>query len=306
MGAPDVVGAGAEPEPPAADGETPALCDPGADAGRLCGEKCLRLGVSWNQGIYWMLADTISDVLYLKYYFWGLLALFCDRALWISFPAEAYEGRVYRVDRRPWRRSEAFGFCQGCFRACWIKIAPNVPIFCAPASVGYIQFVHFCGSRPAGRSGGGRSCFTGGERMDTRGLLLLFFWKIFLVLLSGRNFWSESTYIPVLLLLLACLGISLYLSARGEFRIPKGRGMALSGIKLLRPAGALGGAQVGQSEGESGAVRESGRPRFRHNRLDDSYNNVLIRELLGRRLCLWENRPYRRGAGAVRHSPVVL
>ena len=49
-------------------------------------------------GGYWNLADTISDVLYLKYYFWGLLALFVTARFGYPLPAEAHEGRVYRVD----------------------------------------------------------------------------------------------------------------------------------------------------------------------------------------------------------------
>ena len=62
--------------------------------------ELLRLGVSWNQGISgrWLIRYPMSSI---SNIISGDFGAVCDRALWISFPAEAYEGRVYRVDRGP-------------------------------------------------------------------------------------------------------------------------------------------------------------------------------------------------------------
>ena len=182
--------------------------------------EMLRLGISWT------LADTISDVLYFKYYFWGLLALFVTARFGYPFLLKHTKG-VCIVSIAALAAVGGFWILSGLFPGVLDKIAPNVPYFVHRLLWAIFNSSIFVGAVQLAVPVGAILLYR--RRKDGyRGLLLLFFWQIFLVLLSGRNFWSESTYIPVLLLLLACLGISLYLSARGEFRIPKGRGMALS------------------------------------------------------------------------------
>ena len=242
--------------------------------------ELLRLGVSWNQGIYWTLADTISDVLYLKYYFWGLLALFVTARFGYPFLLKHTKG-VCIVSMAALAAVGGFWILSGLFPGVLDKIMSNAPYFVHRLQGAVFNSSIFVGAVQLAVPVGAILLYR--RRKDGyRGFVLLFFWQIFLVLLSGRNFWSESTYIPVLLLLLACLGISLYLSARGEFRIPKGRGMALSVLSfcvLLALWAAPKWDRV--KENLELCVNPDARASVT-TAWDDSYNNVLIRELLGR------------------------
>ena len=227
--------------------------------------EMLRLGISWEQGIYWILADTISNVFYLKYYFWGLLALLVTARFGYPFLLKHTKG-VCIVSMAVLAAVGGFWILTGLFPGVLDKITSNAPYFVHRLLGGRIQFVYFCGSRPAGRSGGGYPAL-----QEEKGWIPGNFASVFLADLSGSPVWQKflvrkhlySGSAPAFGLP-GNLAVSL---CQGRVPDPKGQGNGHVYIKLLRPAGALGGAQVGQGEGESGAVRESGRPRFRHNRL---------------------------------------
>ena len=84
--------------------------------------EMLRLGISWT------LADTISDVLYFKYYFWGLLALFVTARFGYPFLLKHTKGGCI-VSIAALAAVGGFWLLSGLFPGVLDKIAPNVPYF---------------------------------------------------------------------------------------------------------------------------------------------------------------------------------
>ena len=140
--------------------------------------ELLRLGVSWNQGIYWTLADTISDVLYLKYYFWGLLALFVTARFGYPFLLKHTKG-VCIVSMAALAAVGGFWLLYGLFPGVLDKIAPNIPYF-----VHRLLWAIF-----------NSSIFVGAVQLAVPvGAILLYRrrkdgYRGFVLLFSGRSFW---------------------------------------------------------------------------------------------------------------------
>lgn len=115
-----------------------------------------------------------------------------------------------------------------------------------------------------------------------RAFLLFFCYQAVAVLCANLRFWNDRYYISVLILLLGCFGVSLYVAGRGWIGLPKKKGAAaalLSFCALLVLWAAPNWNQLRNSweifvnPGERASVT---------NAWDDSYNNVLIRDLLSR------------------------
>lgn len=115
-----------------------------------------------------------------------------------------------------------------------------------------------------------------------KGIVLLFLYQAAGILLAAGNYWEERTYIPILVLLLSCLGVTLYFLKKGWTNVGKGKGAAaaFAGFALLLILWAAPqwnqvkeSWQVFLNPGERASVTDA---------WNDAYNNVLIRELLSR------------------------
>ena len=113
-----------------------------------------------------------------------------------------------------------------------------------------------------------------------KGIVLLFLYQAAGILLAAGRYWGERTYIPILVLLLSCLGVSLYFLKKGWTNVGKGKGAAaaFAGFLILLILWAAPqwnrvkeSWQVFLAPGERASVTDA---------WDDAYNNVLIRELL--------------------------
>ena len=113
-----------------------------------------------------------------------------------------------------------------------------------------------------------------------KGIVLLFLYQAAGILLAAGRYWGERTYIPILVLLLSCLGVSMYFLKKGWTNVGKGKGAAaaFAGFLILLILWAAPqwnrvkeSWQVFLAPGERASVTDA---------WDDAYNNVLIRELL--------------------------
>lgn len=59
-----------------------------------------------------------------------------------------------------------------------------------------------------------------------KGIVLLFLYQAAGILMAAGRYWGERTYIPILVLLLSCLGVSLYFLKKGWTNVGKGKGAA--------------------------------------------------------------------------------
>ena len=115
-----------------------------------------------------------------------------------------------------------------------------------------------------------------------RGIFFFCLFQALMILLGKGNFLQERSYIPILILLSSCLGTALYLLRKGWCSVKKSQGAAaaLAGFCILLIFWAApqwsrirGNLEVCVNPGSRASVTDA---------WDDSYNNVLIRELLGR------------------------
>lgn len=111
------------------------------------------------------------------------------------------------------------------------------------------------------------------------GFAILFVLEIVSILLA-RFGWAEHMLVPILTMILSLFGVMLYLGIRGEFAVAKRRGILTA---VFGTAGVLVFFCAIQWNLVSENVRLFFQPEKRAavtNSWDDSYNNVLIRDLL--------------------------
>ena len=115
-----------------------------------------------------------------------------------------------------------------------------------------------------------------------RGFLVLFLMQVLVIFLGKGNYMETRTYVSVLLLCAGCLGTALYLSEKGWVSVSRERGIltALAGFCLLLILWAA--PQWNQIRECWKICVNPGSRASVTNAWDDSYNNVLIRELLGK------------------------
>ena len=115
-----------------------------------------------------------------------------------------------------------------------------------------------------------------------RGFLVLFLMQVLVIFLGKGNYMETRTYVSVLLLCAGCLGTALYLSEKGWVSVSRERGIltALAGFGLLLILWAA--PQWNQIRECWKICVNPGSRASVTNAWDDSYNNVLIRELLGK------------------------
>lgn len=113
-----------------------------------------------------------------------------------------------------------------------------------------------------------------------KGMLLIFFFQAAGILIASRNIWGENTYIPVLMLLSSCLGVTLYILKKGWTNVGKGKGAAAAFAGFLILLILWAAPQWNRVKESWQVFLEPGGSASVTDAWDDAYNNVLIRELL--------------------------
>ena len=121
------------------------------------------------------------------------------------------------------------------------------------------------------------------RRNRPRQVLLLFgmFQVLGIVLADICHSWSLG-YIPVLIFLLTCFGTVLYLAGKGWMSLERKKGMAAAAAGFAVLLLFWAAPKWGKLQEEWSVCIDPGSRASVTSAWDDSYNNVLIRELLGR------------------------
>lgn len=113
-----------------------------------------------------------------------------------------------------------------------------------------------------------------------RGLWPVFLFLLFMVYVSISSYMAEYTYIPILTLFGTCLGVVIYMTGKGYLTGEKKKGLAVTLLSFVLLLALWVGVQGERfSENLQRAVHPESQAT---SAWTDAYNNVLIRNLLGR------------------------
>ena len=113
-------------------------------------------------------------------------------------------------------------------------------------------------------------------------LFLLFVYQAVLVLIADLRYWGKIDYTAILFLLICCLGTELYAVKKGWISISGKKGAAAAFLSFLALLVLWAVPQWGSVKENWEVFVNPGKRASVTNAWDDAYNNVLIRELLGR------------------------
>lgn len=119
------------------------------------------------------------------------------------------------------------------------------------------------------------------RRKGFKGIWIVFAYEALMILLARLTYMSDTAYVPIITMLISCTGIIIYMIRKDYFMINKIKGLigAAAGTVLL--AALFCGIQWNDVSSNLRMFINPNTKASLSDAWDDSYNNVLIRELFG-------------------------